>query len=180
MGSNYTALIVGGKVISLVERIPQNVVGDGRSSIEKLIQNKRAKRKSLQSNFEFGKFQIATLAEQGRTSKDILPRGVQLYLRYDASTGTGADYFEALTEANRSCLGKIEQLAKILKMNDGGLDVIISNIYQTPNGEDNQFVFLNAHASPCFSEHELTLLGKTQHPADYIVKNAIGLNEHTK
>ncbi|WP_311408633.1 hypothetical protein [Liquorilactobacillus uvarum] len=180
VGSNYTALIVGGKVISLVERIPQNVVGDGRSSIEKLIQNKRAKRKSLQSNFEFGKFQIATLAEQGRTSKDILPRGVQLYLRYDASTGTGADYFEALTEANRSCLGKIEQLAKILKMNDGGLDVIISNIYQTPNGEDNQFVFLNAHASPCFSEHELTLLGKTQHPADYIVKNAIGLNEHTK
>ncbi|KRM97541.1 bifunctional glutamate--cysteine ligase glutathione synthetase [Liquorilactobacillus aquaticus DSM 21051] len=181
VGSNYTALLVGGRVVSLVERIPQNIVGDGHSSIEQLVKNKKAKRENLQSSFDLGKLQEETLKEQGRTSSDILPRGVQLYLRYDASRGTGADHLEVLDEVDNSYLKKIEELAKILKMSDGGIDVIISNIYQplVGAGEENQFVFLNAHAFPCLSAHEITLLNRTQHIADSIVRNAVNLSEQT-
>ncbi|GAJ26086.1 hypothetical protein JCM15457_997 [Liquorilactobacillus sucicola DSM 21376 = JCM 15457] len=176
-GAPYTALLVGGKVVSLVERIPQNIVGNGRSTIKQLIQNKENERKKLGRCFDFGEIQKKSLAEQGRTLTDVLPRGVQLYLRYDASTKTGADYLEVRAETDVSYLQRLEELAGLLKMSSGSLDVLISNIYQplASDAEKGQFVFLNAHAFPQLSKHQHTLLKETQAIAESIVKNAVSL-----
>ncbi|KRL00100.1 hypothetical protein [Liquorilactobacillus capillatus] len=174
LGSSYTALLVGGKVVSLIERLPQNIVGDGRSTIKQLIQRKQVKQQNRQTQFAFGEVQARSLAEQGRVLEDILPRGVQLYLRYDASTNTGADYLEVSSEIDSSYLKKIAELARTLQMSDGSLDIMITNIYQplTAANEKSQLVFLNAHAFPALRKHYFTLLRQTQAVAESIVKNA--------
>ena len=67
-GSTYQALILNGKVASLIERVPENVVGDGRKTLKQLIENKK---------FELGCNERKTLMMQGLTYAQVITSGIR-------------------------------------------------------------------------------------------------------
>ena len=154
-GSCYRILLVDQTPITILERLPQQVVGDGRSTIAQLIKRKQLQFDQQGRKFEFGELQRQTLAAQGRALQDVLPCGIQLLLRFDASTQSGEEYLEVSDQLDSSYLPVIKKVAAALKLKNGVLDVIISNLYQKfdPQTAAGQFYFLSAH-----QQADLTLL----------------------
>ena len=153
-GSTYRALIADKKVVSIVEKIPANVVGDGRSTLEQLLAKKQ---------YVLDEIETETLKNQGIRLDEVIPRGIQVLLRYDASSNTKAQYLEVLDEIDQSYLTKIVELAESLHLNDGGIDVILPNLYQPYDlAHPELLVFLSAHTEIDYSIHENVMLLDSQ------------------
>lgn len=162
-GSVYRALVVNDEIISLVERIPANVVGDGRSTLKELINRKNARARAEFETITLGEVERETLKAQGLKLESVIPRGIQVLLRYDATFNTGSQAYEVLDEVDSSYLTEIKRLAEALQLHDGALDIIIPNIYQ-PYTEQAQMTFLNAHAYPALALNEYVLLQTEKQP----------------
>ena len=162
-GSVYRALVVNDEIISLVERIPANVVGDGRSTLKELINRKNARARAEFETITLGEVERETLKAQGLKLESVIPRGIQVLLRYDATFNTGLQAYEVLDEVDSSYLTEIKRLAEALQLHDGALDIIIPNIYQ-PYTEQAQLTFLNAHAYPALALNEYVLLQTEKQP----------------
>lgn len=163
-GSVYRALFVDGKIISVVERIPANVVGDGRTPLKELISKKNARARAKFEELTLGEIERQTLNSQGLKLDSVIARGIQVLLRYDATYATGSQAYEVLDEIDPSYLKELERIAQLLKLSDGALDVVIPNIYQPFENETEQLVFLNAHATPALALHEYVLLEPVKRP----------------
>lgn len=161
-GSTYQALILNGKVASLIERVPENVVGDGRKTLKQLIESKQ---------LELGRNEKKTLMRQGLTLDQVVPRGIQVLLRYDSFTGSQFQSVDALNDADQTYIQLLEKIAAQLQMRDGLIDMIFSNIYQ-PYSEDHPelAVFLSAHANGDFQPHEEMALNQQRDIASLIVE----------
>lgn len=162
-GSVYRALVVNDEIVSLVERIPANVVGDGRSTLKELINRKNARARAEFETITLGEVERETLKAQGLKLESVIPRGIQVLLRYDATFNTGSQAYEVLDEVDSSYLTEIKRLAEALQLHDGALDIIIPNIYQ-PYTEQAQMTFLNAHAYPALALNEYVLLQTEKQP----------------
>ena len=160
-GSTYQALILNGKVASLIERVPENVVGDGRKTLKQLIENKQ---------FELGRNERKTLMMQGLTLDQVIPRGIQVLLRYDSFTGSHFQSVDALNDADQTYIQLLEKIATQLQMRDGFIDMIFSNIYQSYSEEHPELaVFLGAHASGALQPHEKMALNQQRDIAAEVV-----------
>lgn len=150
-GSSYRALIIAGKLVSLIERLPLRVVGDGRTPLADLL---------VRKNIKLGQIEKETLKSQGIRLTDVISRGIEVLLRYDASSQTGMQSYESLNEMDVSYRPVIENLAAKLGMVEGALDLVIPNIYQVYDAQkDNQLVFLSAHSYPALAFHQKTVFG---------------------
>lgn len=163
-GSVYRALFVDGQVVSLIERIPANVVGDGRTPLKELIMKKNARARAKFEELTLGEIERQTLSAQGLKLDSVIARGIQVLLRYDATYATGSQSYEVLDEIDPSYVTELKRIAQLLKLADGALDVVIPNIYQPFEAEAEQLIFLNAHATPTLALHEYVLLEPEKRP----------------
>lgn len=152
-GSTYKALIIQGKLLSLVERIPASVVGNGRQTLKELIAAK---------NLKLGQVERETLASQGLNLNEVVARGIQVLLRYDATSYTGASQVESLSELDSTYITTIEKIAQVLGMSEGQLDLIIPNIYQAYQQKPGQLYFLGAHKQIDLSFHLDVMMDQNQ------------------
>ena len=159
-GSCYRALVVNDEICSLVERIPANVVGDGRQTIQELVRATN-QRYPDRVPLHLGKLERETLTRQGLGPTSIPARGTQVFLRFDATNGTGFQALEAGTSVDESYQQVIIQALNAAGLHDGGVDVIIPNIYQPYAQKPGQFAFLGIHATPQYGMHERVLLQQT-------------------
>ncbi|SEM56131.1 glutamate-cysteine ligase [Ligilactobacillus sp. WC1T17] len=150
-GSTYRALFFQDELLSVVERLPKSVVGDGHKTLSQLITLK---------NLTLGASEKATLAVQGWGMDTIIPRGTEVLLRYDATVGTGCRSLEVLDELDSSYVKPLKALAQALKLHDGALDVVIPNIYQPFNPKEaKMLIFLSAHPTTPLEMHENVVFG---------------------
>lgn len=167
-GSVYRALFFQDRILSVIERLPAGVVGDGRRTIKQLIDSKNLSDKTNQ--IVIGPSEKETMDVQGVTLETIPGRGNEVLLRYDATSGTGNRSLEVLDEIDSSYLDELCRLAKALRLHDGALDIVIPNIYQRYDADHPEsLIFLNAHATPKLSMHENVLLIGNQNIAKKIV-----------
>ena len=159
-GSCYRALVVNDHICSLVERIPANVVGDGRRTIQELVKVTN-QRYPDRVPLHLGKLERETLTRQGLGPTSIPSRGTQVFLRFDATNGTGFQALEAGTNVDESYQQVIVRALNAVGLHDGGVDVIIPNIYQPYAQKPGQFAFLGIHATPQYGMHERVLLQQT-------------------
>ncbi|WP_283617848.1 hypothetical protein [Ligilactobacillus hohenheimensis] len=159
-GSCYRALVVNDHICSLVERIPANVVGDGRRTIQELVKVTN-QRYPDRVPLHLGKLERETLTRQGLGPTSIPSRGTQVFLRFDATNGTGFQALEAGTSVDESYQQVIVRALNAVGLHDGGVDVIIPNIYQPYAQKPGQFAFLGIHATPQYGMHERVLLQQT-------------------
>ena len=156
-GSCYRALVVNDHICSLVERIPANVVGDGWRTIQELVKVTN-QRYPDRVPLHLGKLERETLTRQGLGPTSIPSRGTQVFLRFDATNGTGFQALEAGTSVDESYQQVIVRALNAVGLHDGGVDVIIPNIYQPYAQKPGQFAFLGIHATPQYGMHERVLL----------------------
>lgn len=160
IGKDYRIVVLDKKIISVYQRIPLNIVGDGRSTIRQLLMRKqktfvvtgrdtiiRAEDRRIARN----------LKRRGLSMRSVLPRGERIYLLDNANLSTGGDAVD-VTAAIHPGFKKIAvALTKDMGLRMCGVDLMVDgDIAQKPA----TYWVLEVNAAPGLDHYVKT--GKAQ------------------
>lgn len=154
-GMEYRVFVAGYRYISCFLRAPANIIGDGQNSIETLISEKNARRKTnprlvddLISDFEsVSKF----LSITGRNLQTIPADGEKVILLPTASILAGGDPVDCTHEIIGDLVDVSEAACKAMEIPISGLDIIVREEGGQKKAyvlELNQRPHINAHSFP--------------------------------
>ncbi len=156
-GNDYRVLVVNGKVVAVAERVPAHVTGDGRLTIEELIEetNRDPRRGDGHDNvltrIEVDNNVLSLMSEQGYTLDSVLPNKERCYLRATANISTGGIAIDRTDIVHPENLWLFSRVAKIIGLDIAGIDVITPDISQPLRDMDGVIVEVNA--APGFRMH---------------------------
>lgn len=129
-GEEFRFYVVEDEVKAIIKRTPANVVGNGKHTINELINLKNKERKNnprlfnclIKVDFELKK----NLKSQNLELNDIPEKGQQIMLRVKSNISTGGDSEEVLEEmpSNMKQLA-IDTLKALPDLPHGGVDIIV-------------------------------------------------------
>lgn len=172
-GSDYRVLVINGKFVAAAQRIPAMVTGDGKSTIDTLIQQVNAEPRRGEGH-EAALTKIVVdqdtsnqLEHYGFTLDTIPPAGKEIYLKSTANLSTGGtaiDVTDAISAENRFLA---ERVAKIIGLDICGIDIMAPSI-ETPL-QTNGGVVLEVNAAPGFRMHLDPSVGKPRNVAAPVI-----------
>lgn len=163
-GTEYRFYVQEGEVLSIVNRVGANVIGDGQSTVEELVakKNKDPKRgrdhRSPLEIIQLGDIEVNTLKQQGFKPTDVVPEGQQVILRENSNISTGGDSIEVLADMHDSYKEIAVKMAAVLGVNITGLDLMIEDIHQ-PASADN-YALIEANFNPMMMMHIYPAVGE--------------------
>jgi len=136
-GSDYRLVVLDNKVISAYERIPLNVVGDGKSTIKQLLKRKQeqfvASSRDTQIDVDDPRISIK-LKHQGLKFKSIPDKGQRVYLLDNANLSTGGDSVDVSEKVHPAFKKLAVNLTRDMGLRFCGVDLIIEgNINEKPS-----------------------------------------------
>lgn len=196
-GADFRALVVNNRLIAVAERIPAHIVGDGKNTIEKLIELANADPRR-----GFGHENVLTLIEiDGQTmrcikAKDytletVLPEGEILHLKTTANISTGGTAIDRTDEVHPLNVFLFERIARIIGLDVAGVDIIAPNVSEPLAESGGGIIEVNAapgfrmHLSPSegigrnVAEHVLDMLFPPQTPSRIPIIAVTGTNGKT-
>ncbi len=176
-GIEYRFLVIGNQVCGVLRRVPANVVGDLKHTIEELIEikNRDPKRgkgyvKPLEK-ITLGEIEIGELERQNMNEKTILKIGQTVYLRQNSNISTGGDSID-VTDQIPDVYKKLAVLAtKVVGACICGLDMIIQDLSASPSHLNHAIIELNFN--PAIHIHTFPAQGQSRDCASSIL-NLLG------
>jgi cyanophycin synthetase len=156
-GSDHRILVINGKVAAVAERIPAHVVGDGRSTIEELIEitnqdpNRGDGHANVLTKITIDKTALNVLEKQGYELTSILAHGEIAYLRATANLSTGGIAVDRTDEIHPENVWIAQRVAKLIGLDIAGIDVVTEDIRKPLKEVDGVIVEVNA--APGFRMH---------------------------
>lgn len=147
-GKDYRLVILDEKVISAYERIPLNIIGNGKSTIGEILKKKQqefiASSRDTRINTDDPRIRIK-LKHQGLALESIPAEGQRVFLLDNANLSTGGDSVDVIEAIHP----RFEQLAIQLTRDMGlrlcGVDIIVNgDISQEPSS----YWILEINAAP--------------------------------
>ncbi|HSK71154.1 MAG TPA: cyanophycin synthetase, partial [Pyrinomonadaceae bacterium] len=174
VGKDFRALVVNNQLIAVAERTPAHVVGDGKRTIQELIDDtNRDPRRGI------GHEKVLTLIEvdgqterilrsKGCTLETVLPDGEMIYLKTTANISTGGTAIDRTDEVHPENAFMFERIAKIIGLDVAGIDIIAENVSQPLRETGGGIIEVNA--SPGFRMHLAPSEGIGRNVAEYVVE----------
>jgi cyanophycin synthetase len=181
-GSDFRVLVVGDKFVAAALRKPACVVGDGRSTIQELIDkvNKDPKRgnchEKVLTSIKVDDVTMELLAKEKYTLDTVLPLGQEFFLKPTANLSTGGTATDVTDEVHPANIFLFERLSRVIGLDICGVDVMAPDL-KTPICE-NGGVVLEVNAAPGFRMHLEPTSGQPRnvgkHVVDMLFKNDNG------
>ena len=156
-GRDHRVLVVNGQVVAVAERVPANVVGDGKSTVEQLVEevNRDPQRGDGHDNvltrITIDKLTLDLLQKQGYAMDSVLPTGKRVFLRATANLSTGGIAVDRTDEIHPENVWLFSRVAKIIGLDIAGIDVVTSDISKPLR--DTNGVIVEVNAAPGFRMH---------------------------
>ena len=156
-GRDHRVLVVNGQVVAVAERVPANVVGDGKSTVEQLVEevNRDPQRGDGHDNvltrITIDKLTLDLLQKQGYAMDSVLPAGERVFLRATANLSTGGIAVDRTDEIHPENVWLFSRVAKIIGLDIAGIDVVTSDISKPLR--DTNGVIVEVNAAPGFRMH---------------------------
>jgi cyanophycin synthetase len=164
-GRDHRVVVVNGKVVAVVERVPAHVVGDGRRTIRELAEeiNKDPNRSKSNPSASLAPLPLderteTFLARSGRTLDTVPADGEVVNLRSTANISTGGTAIDRTEEIHPDNAALCELAAGAVGLDIAGLDVLTPDI-AVPFRE-NRAVVIEVNASPGIRMHTHPDAGK--------------------
>ncbi|WP_257274765.1 hypothetical protein [Endozoicomonas sp. SESOKO4] len=133
LGDDYRVYVVGNKVVSALRRIPANILGNGKNSINELIIQKNSQRKKnpfLKNSLVNIDSEIQDkLNSSGYSLETILDNGKCFYLRNKSNASAGGDTIDvtdSISEKHKAIA--IRAISSIPGLQHGGVDILTEDI----------------------------------------------------
>jgi D-alanine-D-alanine ligase-like ATP-grasp enzyme/acylphosphatase len=175
-GMEARYLVVGGRCVGVVLKIPPNVVGNGKDTIEALIAQKNEKRRQ---NPYLGRNLIAMdeqreaiIKQQGYELSSIPPVNERVMIDWMSEFSAGAESAE-ITERVHSTYRKVAEKAVQLipGLDIAGVDIIATDHCQ--KAEEGAYVIAGINTRPGIGAHHYPVHGPSGNVAACIVDHTI-------
>lgn len=179
-GLEYRFLVIDDKVEGVLHRRAANVVGNGKNTIEQLIdlKNKHPYRgvnyqKPLEC-IEIDDGVLKTLKSNNLTIDSIPERNKIVYLRENSNISTGGDSIDLTELVDKSYFDKVLDATRALNVNISGVDVLIKDINQKASFDN--FAIIELNFNPAIHIHCYPLEGKKRNIGDKIINALFNKN----
>ncbi len=177
-GKDYRVFATKNKTVGIIQRIPANIIGDGKNTIKQLIDLKNKDPRRTENSTDLTdkalvKIKIDSivknyLKKQNLSLKSIPTKNQQIFLRSNANLSTGGDSIDFTDIAHKS----VKQLAvKIINslpgLAYGGIDFMTKDISKKQTRKT--YAILEVNASPGIDMHHLPYKGKNRNAAGAII-----------
>lgn len=179
-GDVHRVTVVGGNVVASCLREPPNVLGDGKHTVEELIdiKNKDLRRGDAnQKNFTLHKIQPDSekakilLLQQGVNIETILPQGKKIYLHDKVTLSSGADIHDTTDVIHQDNISLFKKVYDICGVPVIGIDFIIKDISLSHHSE--QCAVLEVNSLPYIDMHHYPVTGIPRNVAGQILDYCI-------
>ena len=157
-GNDHRVVVVDGRVVACVERIPAHVVGDGHRSIRELAHeiNKDPNRSKTSPSASLAPLPlddatVAFIAREGHTLDSVPEAGAVVRLRSTANISTGGTAIDRTDEMHPVNRALCELAVGAVGLDVAGLDVLTPDI-SVPFSESGAVV-IEVNASPGIRMH---------------------------
>ena len=154
LGFVHRIMVAGGQAIYAVKRLPKGVEGDGRRTVQELVdeangqQSRRPPWKRL-TPFPLDDLARACLSELGLTPQSVPDRGQWAALRPIASTADGGDVVNLTEEAHPDNIRLALDVARLLGLNAAGVDMMSTDL--TRPWHENGAIVNEVNYNPAFT-----------------------------
>lgn len=172
-GFDFRALVVNNKLIAVAERTPAHIVGDGKSTIQQLIDKTNSDpRRGYGHENVLTQITIDQQTERLIKAKKykletVLPKGEILYLKTTANISTGGTAIDRTDEVHPENVFLFERIAQIVGLDVAGVDIVAPDI-STPLTENGGGI-IEVNAAPGFRMHLAPSEGIGRNVAEYVV-----------
>lgn len=147
-GRDYRIVVLDKEIISAYERIPLNVIGDGRSTILQLLKKKQREfhisKRDTNINVKDSRIKNK-LARQGKTLPWIPKLGEQVFLLDNANLSTGGDAVDVTNHIHPAFKKLAVQLTRDMGLRLCGVDLMVDgDIIEKPK----KYWILEINAAP--------------------------------
>lgn len=163
-GTEYRFVVIDGKTEGVMKRVPANIEGDGKKTVEELVREKNEdplRDKGYRSPLEklnLGELELLMLQEQGMDFKSIPAKGQIVFLRENSNVSTGGDSIDQTDEVDESykeiAVGAVAALGVAIC----GIDIIIPDCH-VPAGPD-AYGIIEANFNPAMHMHAFPYKGQ--------------------
>lgn len=168
VGKDYRLVVVDKKVISVYERIPLSVVGDGKSNILRLLKKKQQKfvasSRDTQIKIDDPRI-VEKLKYQGLTFNSILEKKKRVFLLDNANLSAGGESIDVTKETHSKFKKLAVQLTRDMGLRLCGVDLMIDGVI-SEEPEQGKFWILEINSAPGLDHYAKS--GKAQ---EKIVEN---------
>lgn len=172
-GFDHRVLVINYKFVAAAKRTPALVIGDGKSSIQQLIDevNKDSRR-------GYGHEKVLTaikvddntnniLTEKGLTLESILPVDEILYLKSTANISTGGTATDVTDLVHPHNVFMAERIARIVGLDICGIDIMTDDISEPLDSTGG--AILEVNAAPGFRMHLAPTDGLPRNVAEPVI-----------
>ena len=172
-GNDFRALVVNNQIVAIAERTPAHVVGDGKYTIQQLIDktNEDPRRgfghENVLTQIDVDAQTERILKAKNYTLETILPKDEILHLKTTANISTGGTAIDRTDEAHPENIFLFERIAKIVGLDIAGIDIIAPNITEPLHKNGGGIIEVNA--APGFRMHLSPSDGIGRNVAEYVL-----------
>ena len=173
IGADFRALVVNNRLIAVAERVPAHVKGDGKLSIQKLIEktNEDPRRgyghEKVLTQIDIDNQTMRCISKAGYTLDSVLKKGEVLHLKTTANISTGGTAIDCTDEVHPENVFLFERIAKIIGLDVSGIDVIAPNVSE-PLSENGGGI-IEVNAAPGFRMHLAPSEGIGRNVAEHVI-----------
>jgi len=173
IGEDFRALVVNNRLIAVAERVPAHVIGDGKSSIQKLIDktNEDPRRgyghENVLTEIDIDNQTLRCIRKAGYELDTVLAKGERLLLKTTANISTGGTAIDRTDEVHPENVFLFERIAKIIGLDVAGVDVIAPNVSEPLR--ENGGGIIEVNAAPGFRMHLAPSEGIGRNVAEHVI-----------
>ena len=156
-GDDYRLLVINYKLVAAALRTPASVIGDGKSTIQELIDvvNTDPRRgyghENVLTEIKVDEITNKILKEENLTLETVLEKGKSIHLKDTANLSTGGTAEDVTDIVHPYNVFMAERIAKIIGLDICGIDVMTNDI--TKPLPDTKGAVLEVNAAPGFRMH---------------------------
>lgn len=168
-GVEHRVLLVYGKVAAAARRVPANVVADGASTIQTLIEQKNAERTASQNpvhyQIQIDDSMVNELQKQQLKLDSVPEQGQQVWLRANSNVHSGGDGVDATDELSDTEIAMAEAVAEAIPgLKLAGVDMLLPR-----DGSGVEPHVLEVNSSPMITGHHYPWVGQGRDAAGMLI-----------
>ena len=173
VGNDFRALVVDNKLVAIAERTPAHVVGNGKSTIQELIDETNTNplrgygHENILTQIDVDGQTERLIAEKNYTLETVLEKDETLFLKTTANLSTGGTAIDRTDEIHPENTFLFERIAKIVGLDIAGIDIIATNVSQ-PLSENGGGI-IEVNAAPGFRMHLAPSVGIGRNVAEHVI-----------
>jgi len=156
-GLDHRLLVVNGELVAAAKRVPGRVIGDGKSSIETLVEEVNADprrgvgHEKVLTRLEFDAQAERLLADLGYTRETVPEAGEVVYLRNTANLSTGGTAIDVTDIIHPDNVDMAIRAIKAIDLDVGGVDFLTTDI--SKSYRETKGAICEVNAGPGFRMH---------------------------